>query len=211
MYDGIGRPFMFGCRTNGALVWDQMRALYGVRKEDYVTAEAALKHAPMGQNLVFWQPHDESFPSSGKFQLTRIDGQIPDLANDYAGIIESSLTAVYYHSRSFSRSFGKPLHITGGAAGSHGIMRRVAAIWNRPLIVMGKGSAALGAAVAGVSAYFKHTGEILNVEDYSMTVSPRGEIIEPIAEDVKVFHNPGGYLEKFAREEASFIKKYPPS
>lgn len=107
------------------------------------------------------------------------------------------------------RSFGKPLHITGGAAGGHGIMRRVAAIWNRPLIVMGKGGAALGAAVAGVSAYFKHTGEMLNVEDYSMSVSPRGEIIEPIAEDVKVFHNPGGYLEKFAREEASFIKKYP--
>jgi xylulokinase len=209
MYDGVGRPFMFGCRTNGALVWDQMRTLYGMQKEDYATAEAALKQAPVGQNLVFWQPRDESFPSSGKFQLARINGDSPNLASDYAGIIESSLAAVYYHSRGFSRSSGEPLYITGGATGSPGIMRRAAAIWNRPLVVTGKGGAALGAAVAGISAYFKSTGEKFNVEDYSAAVLPRGEIIEPTSEDLGVFHNPGGYLDRFAKEEASFIKKYP--
>jgi xylulokinase len=210
MYDGVGRPFMFGCRTNGALVWDQLRALYGMHKEDYAPAEAALRQAPVGQSLVFWQPRDESFPSSGKFGLARVNIHSPNLASDYAGIIESGLAAVYYHSRSFSRSSGEPLYITGGATGSPGIMRRVAAIWKRPLAVTGKGGAALGAAVAGISAYFKSTGEKFDVEDYSAAVLPRGEIVEPTSEDVGAFHNPGGYLDRFAREEASLIKKYPP-
>jgi xylulokinase len=209
MYDGISRPFMFGCRTNGALVWDQLRALYGVRKEDYATAEASLKQSPVGQGLVFWQPRDESFPSSGKFDLARINIHSPSLISDYAGIIESSLAAVYYHSRGFRCSSGEPLYVTGGAAGSPGIMRRVAAIWNRPLAVTGKGSAALGAAVAGISAYFKSTGEKFNVKEYSAAVIPRGEIIEPISEDVGSFHNPVGYLDTFAKEEAIFIKRYP--
>jgi hypothetical protein len=88
-------------------------------------------------------------------------------------------------------------------------MRRVAAIWNRPLVVTGKGSAAIGAAVAGISAYFKSTGEKFNVKEYSAAVIPRGEIIEPISEDVGSFHNPGGYLDTFAGEETGLIKKYP--
>jgi xylulokinase len=209
MYDGVGRPFMFGCRTNGALVWDRTREFYGMRKEDYAPAEAALKQAPVGQSLVFWQPRDESFPSSGKFELARINVHSPDLAIDYAGIIESSLAAVYCHSSGFSHSSGEPLHITGGAAGSPGIIRRVAAIWNRPVALTGKGGAALGAAVAGVSAYKKYTGEKFDVEDFSTAVLPVGGIIEPAGEDVGVFHSPGGYLDRFAEEEASLIKKYP--
>ena len=43
MFDGIGRPFMFSCRTNGALVWDQLRALHGLNKEEYEPAEKALR------------------------------------------------------------------------------------------------------------------------------------------------------------------------
>jgi xylulokinase len=209
MYDGVGRPFMFGCRTNGALVWDQVRALYGMHKEDYAPAEAALNQAPVGRNLVLWQPRDESFPASGKFDLARINVHKPNLASDYAGIIESSLAAVYYHSRAFSRSSGEPLHVTGGPASSPGIMRRVAAIWNRPLAVTGKGGAALGAAVAGVSAYFKSTGEKFRVEDYTAAVLPRGTIIEPQRDDVTAFHRPDGYLEQFAAGEARIIAEHP--
>ena len=209
MYDGVGRPFMFGCRTNGTLVWDQLRARYGLHKEDHAPAEAALKQAPVGQNLAFWQPRDESFPSSGKFGLVRINVHSPSLASDYAGIIESSLAAVYYHSRGFSRSTGEPLHITGGAAGSPGIMRRIAAIWNRPVIVTGKGGAAFGAAVAGISAYLKSSGEKFNIEDYSAAVMSESKVFQPSTEDVTAFHHPGGYLEKFAAEESRLIAEHP--
>ncbi len=210
MYDGVGRPFMFGCRTNGALVWDQLRALYDLQKEDYASAEAALEKALVGQNLVFWQPRDESFPSSGKFELARINAHSPNLASDYAGIIESSLAAVYYHSRGFIFSSGESLHVTGGAAGSPGIMRRVAAIWNRPVVQTEEGGAALGAAVAGISAYFKSTGEKFNVEEYYVTNMPGNKVVQPSPEDVTAFHRPGGYLEKFAVEEARLIAKHPP-
>jgi xylulokinase len=209
MYDGIGRPFLFGCRTNGALVWDQMRALYGMDKENYAPAEAASRQVPPGQNLMFWQPRDESFPLSGKFELTRTGDASPGLGSDYAGIIESSLAAVYYHSLSFSSSSGAPLHVMGGAISSPQIMRRVAAIWNRPVVVMDKGGAALGAAVAGVSAFLKSEREPFDVEKFSAAVLSRGKAIQPAAEDVVAFHRSGGYLERFAAAEGALLKKYP--
>jgi xylulokinase len=209
MYDGIGRPFMFGCRTNGALVWDQVRALYGMGKEDYAPAETALQQMPPGQNLVFWQPRNESFPISGKFELVRIGGAAPGLGTDYSGIIESSLAAVYYHSLSFSGIGQEPLYVMGGAVSSPQIMRRVAAMWNRPVIVTDKGGTALGAAVAGVSAFLKSEREPFDVEDFSAAVSPRGTAIQPKPEDVAAFHGPGGYLERFTAAESALLKKHP--
>jgi xylulokinase len=209
MYDGIGRPFLFGCRTNGALVWDQVRALYGMNKEDYAPAETALQQTPPGQNLVFWQPRNESFPLSGKFDLTRAYDTTPGLGKDYAGIIESGLAAVYHHSRSFSNASGAPLHVVGGAVSSPQIMRRVAAIWNRPVVVTDKGGAALGAAVAGVSAFMKSEHKPFNIEEFSTAVVSRSTAIQPKPEDVAAFHRAGGYLERFAAAEGALLKKYP--
>jgi xylulokinase len=209
MYDGIGRPFMFGCRTNGALVWDRLRALYGMDKEDYAPAEAALQQTPLGQNLVFWQPRNESFPASGSFELVRAGDATPDLGNDYAGLIESSLAAVFHHSRGFTVTDGTPLHVMGGAIGSPGILRRVSAIWKKPVVVTEKGGAALGAAVAGVSAFLKSEQQEFDIEPFSAAVLPRGDVIQPVQEDVAAFHNPGGYLDRFAEEEARLLKKYP--
>jgi len=209
MYDGIRRPFMFGCRTNGALVWDEVRALYGMGKEDYAPAEISLRQTPPGQNLVFWQPRNESFPLSGSFELLRIGDITPGLGTDYSGIIESSLAAVYHHSLSFSSAGKEPLYVMGGAVSSPQIMRRVAAIWNRPVIVTDKGGAALGAAVAGVSAFLKSKREPFNIEDFSAAVLARGTAIQPKPEDVAAFHGPGGYLERFAAAESSLLKKHP--
>jgi xylulokinase len=209
MYDGTGRPFLFGCRTNGALVWDQVRVLYGMSKEDYAPAEKSLQETPLGQNLIFWQPRNESFPLSGKFELIRAYDTAPGLGKDYAGIIESSLAAVYYHSRSFSAASGAPLHVVGGAVSSPQIMRRVAAIWNRPVVVTDKGGAALGAAVAGVSAFTKSEHEPFNIEDFSTAVVSRGTAIQPKPEDVAAFHRAGGYLDRFAAAEGALLKKYP--
>ena len=209
MYDGIGRPFMFGCRTNGSLVWDRIRALYGMSKGDYQPAEKALQRTPIGDNLVFWQPRVESFPPSGNFDLVRIGNDIPGLDSDYTGIIESSLASVYYHSKSFIRVDDSPLYVMGGATGSPGIMRRVAAIWNRPITLTEKAGAALGAAVAGVSALLKNAGAEADIEQLCRTLVRRSEIIQPIPADFAAFHNPGGYLDRFAIEEGKILKKYP--
>jgi len=65
MYDGLGRPFNFGCRTNGALTWDRLRKLHGLGAKDYAACDAALANTPPGSRLRFWHPDAESFPLIG--------------------------------------------------------------------------------------------------------------------------------------------------
>ena len=209
MYDGIGQPFLFGCRTNGAMVWDQLRAMYGMEKEDYGSAEEVLQQVPVAKHLVFWQPRNESFPPSGSFDLVRIGHRAVNLGADYAGLIESTLAAVYHHSMGFTRETAEPLYVIGGASDSPGITRRLAAIWNRPVVPVEKGGAALGAAVAGVYAFTKSHGETMGVQDFSIAILKRGEKIVPRADDVSAFHCPGGYLERFEAAETKLIKAHP--
>ena len=208
MYDGINRPFMFGCRTNGAMVWDAVRNHYGLAKEEYTPAEAALKQAAPGQFMTFWQPKTESFPVSGAFDLIRSNAQ-PTLAADYTGIIETSLAAVYIYSAVFTKQTQAPLFVTGGATDSPEIMRRVAGIWNRPTLPVEKGGAALGAAVAGVKALHDAANEHFDIEAFSAAVLKRGEPIQPNPEDVKAYHGEGKYLERFREKYEQIMAKYP--
>ena len=210
MYDGVGRPFMFGCRTNGAMVWDQLRAMYGMEKEEYSRAEEALQQVPIAQSLVFWQPRNESFPLSGSSNLVRVRSAMPNLDTDYAGLIETTLAAVYHHSRGFAAETTEPLYVTGGARNSPGIVRRISSIWNRQVIPVERGGAVLGAAVAGSFAFFKSEGKEIDLEQFNANLLRRGEAIQPRPEDVSAFHSPGGYLDEFAAEEAKLTAAHPP-
>jgi xylulokinase len=205
MYDGIGRPFMFGCRTNGALVWDALRAKYGLKKDDFRMAEESLRQITVGQNLVFWQPRSESFPVSPVIELTRNSDVKPGFNADYSGLIESTLSAVYRHSRGFTKTSQEPLYVTGGAQNSPEILRRVAAIWQRPVIATEEGGAALGAAIAAAGAIFCKSRRSIKIEDYASSLLKRKSPFFPAPVDIKAFHQPGGYLEKFAREEAKLF------
>jgi xylulokinase len=206
MYDGLGRPFMFGCRTNGAMVWDRLRALYGFKKEDYLPAEEALQKTPPPQSMVFWQPRGESFPLSSSLEMVRLGNAAPSFSADYAGLIETTLAAVYCHSKGFSRESSNPLYVTGGAAFSPGIMRRVAAIWDRPVIRIEGGGAALGAAVSGALAFLESEGQKIDAGEYiDSGIIKKERQIKPLPEDVKAFHLPGGYLDTFAGKEAKLL------
>ena len=210
MYDGIGRPFMFGCRTNGAMVWDAVRNNYGLAKEEYEPAESALQEVSPGNNLTFWQPKTESFPVSGAFDMIRIDeSDTANLANDYTGVIETSLAAVYVYSKVFTKPSQEPLYVTGGATGSEQIMRRVAGIWNRPVASIEKGGAALGAAVAGAKGYCEHIGEAFDVEDFSANVQKRGELIHPNPTDVIAYHGDSNYIQRFRETYEKIINENP--
>jgi sugar (pentulose or hexulose) kinase len=88
-------------------------------------------------------------------------------------------------------------------------MRRIAAIWNRPVVQTEEGGAALGAAVAGISAFFKSEGIMFTLEDYTAAVMPGSRPVRPSPEDVAALHNPGDYLDKFAAEEARLIAEHP--
>ena len=221
MYDGINRPFMFGCRTNGAMVWDAVRSHYGLAKEEYAPAEVALQTVVPGQFMTFWQPKTESFPVSGAFELIRATAQ-STLAEDYTGIIETSLAAVYIYSAVFTKQTQEPLFVTGGATDSPEIMRRVAGIWNRPTLPVEKGGAALGAAVAGVKALFDAAGESklaikmndtdsdmetasFDIEAFSAAVLKRGEPIQPNPTDVAAYHGEGKYLQQFREKYEQII------
>ena len=212
MYDGISRPFMFGCRTNGAMVWDAVRSQYGLAKEEYAPAEAALQSVARGAFMAFWQPKTESFPVSGAFELIRSTSE-PTLAEDYTGIIETSLAAVYIYSAVFTKQTQAPLFVTGGATDSPEIMRRVAGIWNRPTLPVEKGGAALGAAVAGVKALYDANSdtdaESFDIEAFSASVLKRGESIQPHPEDVAAYHGAGKYLQRFREKYEQITSKYP--
>ena len=208
MYDGIDRPFMFGCRTNGAMVWDAVRNNYGLAKEEYAPAETALQEVTPGQFMTFWQPKTESFPVSGAFELIHSTGQ-PTLAEDYTGIIETSLAAVYIYSAVFTKQTQAPLFVTGGATDSPEIMRRVAGIWNRPTLPVEKGGAALGAAVAGVKALYDAAAESFDIEAFSASVLKRGEPIQPHPEDVAAYHGDGKYLQRFREKYEQIMADNP--
>lgn len=211
MYDGLGRPFMFGCRTNGTLVWNRVRAKYGLEKKDYRPAESALRKTPPGGELVFWQPNNETFPGSGAFDLVRVGSRNkkPTLGGDYGGVIDSSLAAVYVHSHSFSGPTDQPLHITGGGSKSRDVCRRVAAIWNRSVVRVKEGGPALGAAVAATAAFARANGESFDVDGFSAAVLSRAKAIEPKPDDVRAYHDAGGYLERFRSAEAKLIARFP--
>lgn len=212
MYDGINRPFMFGCRTNGAMVWDAVRNHYGLAKEEYAPAEAALQRVAPGQSMTFWQPKTESFPVSGAFELIRSTAE-STLAADYSGIIETSLAALYIYSAVFTKQTQEPLFVTGGATDSPEIMRRVAGIWNRPTLPVEKGGAALGAAVAGIKALYdadaSAEAESFDIEAFSASVLKRGESIQPNPADVAAYHGEGKYLQQFGEKYEQIMAAHP--
>ena len=200
MYDGIGRPFMFGCRTNGAMVWSGVRTMHNLGRDEYAPADGSLSKTPVGGHIFLWQPDNESFPVSGTLPPARIGYDAPDLALDYSGVIESSLSIVYLYSRGFAGSSATPIAVTGGVTKVPEILRRVAGIWNRPVTTIGTVGAALGAAVAGAGALTKAGDGSYDVEALNEAVLPRGDVVEPRPEDVQVFHGDGGYLRRLQTE-----------
>lgn len=200
MYDGIGRSFMFGCRTNGAMVWSGVRHMHGLGKDEYKPADNTLSRTSLGGHLFIWQPDMESFPTSGVIEPVRVGYERMDLALDYAGAIESGLGFVYLFSRGFAPPRNEPVFVTGGVTKIDEIVRRVAAIWDRPVITLGTLGAALGAAVAGVRALGKAIGTKPDLDALSASVLPRSEPTEPRREDVLAFHGTEGYLTKLEAE-----------
>jgi xylulokinase len=209
MYDALGRPFNFGCRTNGALVWDRLRPLHGLGAKDYAAGDAALAAIRPGSGLRFWHPEAESFPmTAADPKVLRLDDGPVDFASDYSSIADSSLGLVYRYGMKIggAGSGSAPISVCGGPSASPEIMRRVAAIWNRPAIQAGPAGAALGAAVSAVVAL---TPETQSAERDAIAASLRAAIyaqsavITPEAEAVHYYHAPGGFLDRL---ETAFEK-----
>lgn len=209
MYDGISRPFAFICRTNGALVWDRLRTEYGMKKSEYEPAETALRETPLGKYMVFWQPSEESLPISGSHDLMRITHNTGSLGADYSGLIESTLATVYDYSKNIIKEANASLYVIGGASKSPEIMRRVAAIWNKPVVHLENVSAASGAAMAAAYIFLKSTGKEVKIEELSRSILKNSPEVYPRAEDVAAYHKAGGYLAKLSVKRDEITKAHP--
>jgi xylulokinase len=207
MYDALDRPFMFGCRTNGALRWDGLRDMYGIGKWDYVLAEKALKNTPAGNNgrLFLWQKEKESFPVSDILGPVRVGYETPNFAADYVGIVESTLAATYLHSRRLMTP-GDTLYVTGGPASSPEVLRRVAAIWDRKVIAVEDAGAALGAAVSGAYALLGSEGRAHEPEKFAASFLNKRAPIMPRSDDVSAYHRADGWLSRFAQAETRLLE-----
>lgn len=210
MYDAFDRPFMFGCRTNGALSWDRVRAMHGLEKQDYAPGELALKNTPCGNTgrVFLWHVNKESFPVSDAFGPIRIGYDQEDFPADYVGVIESTLASIYLNSRYFM-SPGESIYVAGGSTASSEIMRRVAGIFNRNVIPIETGGAALGAAVSGAYTLLFSQGKGIGPGQFGSSFLPSKDALPPRTADVAAYHGEGGFLEAFEKAETKWLAAHP--
>ena len=163
MYDGLARPFIFCCRTNGALLWDRVRAENSsLTLQDY---ENILHKTPIGTYLMHWQALEESFPPSASF---RKSVQFQDATKIYPAIIDTTIAIMAHYTKNII-SHSTPLYITGGATQSFEISKRVATLFNKEVTVVNDSGAAVGAAVSSLRAINTSQNE---QEFYSTFVLP---------------------------------------
>ena len=202
MYDGLGRPFLFGCRSNGALVWERVRRDHGIGVDDFAASERALggtiPAVPSQPRILHILP--ESFPEAPIMDLGRRD----DFALDYSGLVDSSLGLMWLASRPFASSSGA-ISVTGGAAASPGVLARVAAIWRTRVLPIANAGAATGAALAAAIALIHPSAREEILPSARAMSAGAGEPVDPRPDLVAAYHDPkgGGYLarlEEVARE-----------
>jgi xylulokinase len=194
MYDGLGRPFLFGCRTNGALAWESVRRSHGLAADDFASSELALASVPAGSVIRILQTERESFPESPQANL----GRRGSFAEDYAGVVDSSLGLVRLGAAPFAASV-KEVAVTGGAAASEGTLRRIAALWACPVAPIGEAGAAAGAAVAAAAALEPEDRRAEYAAAAAAAVSRRGRLVRPEPAALQACHGENGYLSRLGR------------
>ncbi len=212
MYDGLGRPFIFACRTNGAMVWDRVRSLFGAGG-DFARSSAALAAADPRVRTAVWQPYAESYPESPPVPHTAIEAGDGTFEEWYPAIVDSALALTWLYAADFdgrgdagadvpatkgagSGANGSVLAVTGGPVADPEILRRIAAVWRRPVTVVGGGGAALGSAV---NAFAAAGADEASVDGLRRSLIPAGSFIEPEPELMEAFHGRGGAIESIAR------------
>ena len=201
MYDGLGRSFNFGCRTNGALAWDQLRLRHGLGAKDYAACDASLANTAPGSLMRFWHPDTESFPIvASNPEPVRLDNGPADFASDFAAVVDSSLGLVYRYGLKIAGTGAttgqQAVSVCGGPSTSPGIMKRIAAIWNRPAVQAGQAGAALGAAVAAAVALVPETERDAVAEKLRQAILAGKTVVQPDPAMVQAYHAPGGFLDQ---------------
>ena len=199
MYDGLGRPFNVSCRTNGALAWDQLRLRHGLAAKDYAACDASLARTAPGSLIRFWHPDTESFPAvAANPEPVRFDYGPIDFTRDFAAVVDSSLGLLYRYGLKVvsPNSDQQIMSVCGGPSTSLSVMRRIAAIWNRPAIQAGQAGAALGAALAAVVALAPENERDILAEKFRQIIFADKTVVQPDSVMVQAYHAPGAYLDQ---------------
>jgi hypothetical protein len=110
-------------------------------------------------------------------------------------VVDSSLGLVYRYGMKIAGAAASSAHeaisVCGGPSTSPGIMRRIAAIWNRPAIQAGQAGAALGAAVAAAVALVPEAEREGLAEHLRQAIFTGKAVVQPEAELVRAYHAPG--------------------
>jgi xylulokinase len=198
MYDGLGRPFLFGCRTNGALAWESVRVAHGLAANDFAASEWALVSETPGSAIRIVQPERESFPDSPAMSPPSLGS----FERDYAAAVDSALGLMAVASAPFAGRVDQ-VAVTGGAAASPGVLARVAAIWGVPALPIADAGAAAGSAV-GAACALAGEGDRAELADRARAVAARpGKAVSPDEAATRAYRGPNGYLERLA---AAFAK-----
>jgi xylulokinase len=195
MYDGLGRPFLFGCRTNGALSWESVRTAHGLAASDFGASEKALASEAPGSLLRIVQGERESFPDSRAI----MPPSLGSFSRDYAAVVDSSLGLMALASAPFAGKVDQ-VAVTGGAAASPGVLARVAAIWGVPALPIADAGAAAGAAVAAAVALEPEAGRDALADRARAVAARPGKAVEPDPIAVAAYRGQGGFLDRLERE-----------
>lgn len=193
MYDGLGRPFQFGCRTNGALAWEAIRLRHGLDAGDFAASDAALSTFAVGVTTpdFIFQPEVESFPESPR--------NVPPMRSpfplEYASVVDTSLSLLHLASRPLTRESGT-LVVAGGSATSKGVLQRVATIWGRPVAKMADAGAGTGAAVGAAMALETDVGRADTAERAQQRCLDGVDMVWPDAAATAALRSPGGYFQR---------------
>jgi xylulokinase len=195
MYDGLGRPFIFGCRTNGALSWESVRAEHGLAASDFAASDAALAKAQSGSLMRIVQKERESFPDSPAFSTPSLGS----FEKDYPAVVDSSLGLMAIASAPFAGEVDE-IALTGGAASSPLVLARAAAIWGVKARPIANAGAAGGAAVAAACALASPDERDALAERARSVAAKPGAAVEPDPKAVAACRGAGGYLDRLKKE-----------
>jgi len=194
MYDGLGRPFLFGCRANGALALESVALAHGLAADDFPATEKALASEAPGSAIRAVHLEREILPPAPA-------GTPPSLgsfAKDYCAAVDSGLGLLAVASAPFAGAISE-IAVTGGVGRSPGILARIAAIWGVPATPIANAGASAGAAVAAACALVPEAErDALAARGRSVAASP-GATVQPDPAAVKAYRAPGGFLDRLAK------------
>ena len=191
MYDGIGRPFVFACRTNGALVWDRLRAIFGA-SGDFARSARALAAADPRATVAIWQPYAESYPVAPPLPHRGIERGEGSFERWYPAVVDSALILTYAFARGFAGDSTTPLAVTGGPSADPNVLARIAAIWRRPVVPVVGGGAALGGALSALAAVGYDSAQLDRIRSALVATGKR---IVPDNRLVDAFHRADGAID----------------